>query len=602
MGNTTLTDRPFIDSSHLIQPPIVQDSDISIRVDNVTKIYRLYDRHIDRLKESLHPFRKKYHRDFYALKRVGFEVKRGETVGIIGRNGSGKSTLLKIITGVLTPTSGGVMANGTIAALLELGAGFNPELTGIDNIYLNGTIMGFSEQQIQAKLDDILAFADIGAFAHQPVKIYSSGMFVRLAFAVAVNVDPDILIVDEALAVGDINFQAKCYKKFNVFQEQGKTILFVTHSLDNIIRHCNRAIVLEQGKKIAESLPRESVDTYKKLLVGCYDYEQQDELETDTEQFLPDKTLPPAMQQDTVIDVSRRLDSATLYSIDSINNISPCNQNQLLQISSIKGLNISGWAVDKLEKDKAGGVIISIDGKDYKAVYGIERPDVANTHHNTHYRYSGFECRIPSSAIADGNHFLSIKILTNDGCAFWDPQETVPFISYKQIEFSQQVFKTNFCINTSALIYGDQRAEIIDFGIFDERNQPSQKLIHGEQFCIMMKVKFNAQIDHPIFAFTLKDIKGLEITGTNTYCKKIPTGLVHQGDTVLVEFLQTLNMQAGYYALSLGCTNYEQDQLVVYHRLYDILLFEVASSEEFVGFYDLNTEIRVDIIKDDQMS
>jgi ABC-type polysaccharide/polyol phosphate transport system ATPase subunit len=327
MGNTTLTDRPFIDSSHLIQPPIVQDSDISIRVDNVTKIYRLYDRHIDRLKESLHPLRKKYHRDFYALKEVGFEVKKGETVGILGRNGSGKSTLLKIITGVLTPTSGGVMANGTIAALLELGAGFNPELTGIDNIYLNGTIMGFSEQQIQAKLDDILAFADIGAFAHQPVKIYSSGMFVRLAFAVAVNVDPDILIVDEALAVGDINFQAKCYKKFNVFQELGKTILFVTHSLDSIIRHCNRAIVLEQGKKITESLPKEAVDTYKKLMVGWYDYEQQDELGIDTEKFSPDETLPTAMQQDSVIDVSRKLDSATLYSIDTINNI-PLEKHQ----------------------------------------------------------------------------------------------------------------------------------------------------------------------------------------------------------------------------------------------------------------------------------
>ena len=185
--------------------------DFAIKVENVTKVYKLYDKPIDRLKESLGLSKKVQCREHYALNDVSFNVKRGETVGIIGTNGSGKSTILKIITGVLNPTSGNVMVDGRISALLELGAGFNQEFTGIENVYLNGTMNGFSTEEIDAKLDSILQFADIGDFVNQPVKTYSSGMFVRLAFAVAINIEPEILIVDEALSVGDVFFQSKCY-------------------------------------------------------------------------------------------------------------------------------------------------------------------------------------------------------------------------------------------------------------------------------------------------------------------------------------------------------------------------------------------------------
>ena len=177
------------------------------------KVYRLYDKPIDRLKESVSISHKNYHRDFYALKGLSFQVKKGETVGIIGTNGSGKSTILKIITGVLTPTSGQVDVDGKISALLELGAGFNMDYTGIENVYMNGTMMGYTKKEMDAKLQDILDFAEIGDFVYQPVKTYSSGMFVRLAFALAINVDPEILIVDEALSVGDVFFQSKCYWK-----------------------------------------------------------------------------------------------------------------------------------------------------------------------------------------------------------------------------------------------------------------------------------------------------------------------------------------------------------------------------------------------------
>lgn len=222
--------------------------DIVIRVENLTKAYRLYNSNLERMKESFHPLRRKYSHEFNALHDVTFDVKKGETFGIIGRNGSGKSTLLKIVSGVLTPTKGVVTVNGRISALLELGAGFNLEMTGMENVYFNGTLMGYARDEIDTKLDAILAFADIGEFIHQPVKVYSSGMFVRLAFALAINVDPNILIVDEALAVGDVFFQQKCYKRLRELKQQGVTILFVTHGMGDIVQHCQRTILLNDGK------------------------------------------------------------------------------------------------------------------------------------------------------------------------------------------------------------------------------------------------------------------------------------------------------------------------------------------------------------------
>ena len=247
------------------------ENEAAIRIENLTKVYKLYDRNRDRIKEALHVGRNINVREHYALDDVSLTVNKGETVGIIGTNGSGKSTILKIITGVLNPTAGSVKINGRISALLELGAGFNMEYTGIENIYLNGTMIGFSEEEIDERLEDILEFADIGDFINQKVKTYSSGMFVRLAFAVAINIDPEILIVDEALSVGDVFFQNKCYRKFEEFKKQGKTILFVSHDLSSISKYCDRVILLEKGHKIGEGGPKEIIDMYKKVLVGQLD-------------------------------------------------------------------------------------------------------------------------------------------------------------------------------------------------------------------------------------------------------------------------------------------------------------------------------------------
>jgi len=250
-------------------------NDIAIKVDNLTKIYKLYKDPVDRLKEALSPYKKKYHTDFFALKNVSFEISKGETVGIIGKNGAGKSTLLKILTGVLIPSSGNAIINGRVSALLELGTGFNPDLTGIENIYFVGTIRGFRKKELDEKLDEILSFADLGQFIYQPVKTYSSGMFVRLAFSLLTSISPEILIVDEALSVGDMFFQAKCKLRMKgMIDNDGTTLLFVSHSMDSVKSLCKKSILLDNGSvtmigdssEVAEKYFEMKVSSEQKIL------------------------------------------------------------------------------------------------------------------------------------------------------------------------------------------------------------------------------------------------------------------------------------------------------------------------------------------------
>ena len=419
-------------------------NDIAIKIDNLTKIYHLYNKPQDRLKEALNPFKKSYHHDFYAMKDVSFEIKKGETVGIVGKNGAGKSTLLKMITGVLTQSSGEIYTDGKIASLLELGAGFNPEMTGLENIYLNGTLMGFSKEEMDPKIDAILAFADIGEFIYQPVKMYSSGMFARLAFSVSINVDPDILIVDEALSVGDLAFQMKCFKKFQDFQEEGRTILFVTHALDTVIRYCSRGIVIDGGHKVFDGSSKDAIDSFKKILSG--DFYEKD-----------------------------------------------------------------------LEEKK-------------KLIYEN-----------------------------NGKNLLKHA-----------------FKEHKEMD-----------------IYGNGKAHIIDYGTLDAEGNPADIIDYNTLFTIVMEVQFTELVENPIFAFTLKDAKGLEITGTNTHMKHMVTGIYDKGDTITVKFEQKANLQLGQYALSLGCVNLNENGVEVYNRIYDALLFQVIGAAQMVGFYDLQSDISV---------
>lgn len=267
-----------------------------IEAKNLSKVYNLYSKPIDRLKEALDIRRKQYHTTLYALNDVSFEVKKGENIGIIGTNGSGKSTLLKILTGVLTATEGEVKVNGKVSALLELGAGFNPEYTGIENIYLNGTMLGFSKEDMDAKIPTIVSFADIGEFINQPVKTYSSGMYARLAFAVAINVEPDILIVDETLSVGDIRFQIKCMNHMQKMIEGGTTILFVSHDINAVRRFCNKALWLNKGDVMMYGESNKVADAYLDFLkLGEINPENGEKLtkeeHTDLPEFVPGETI-----------------------------------------------------------------------------------------------------------------------------------------------------------------------------------------------------------------------------------------------------------------------------------------------------------------------
>ena len=242
------------------------EEQIAITLNNVSKCFKRYAKPADRLKEILLP-NKDYSERFWALQDVSLEIHKGQTIGIIGRNGSGKSTLLQIIAGTLTATAGNVNVNGRVSALLELGSGFNPDFTGRQNVFFNARLLGLSQQEIENKFDEIVGFADIGDFIDQPVKTYSSGMFVRLAFAVAVNVEPEILIIDEALAVGDIYFQQKCFDKLAYLREKQTTLLFVSHDMNAVHRLCDRAILLESGRVSLWSEARQEIELYEINLI-----------------------------------------------------------------------------------------------------------------------------------------------------------------------------------------------------------------------------------------------------------------------------------------------------------------------------------------------
>ncbi|MDY0361098.1 MAG: ABC transporter ATP-binding protein [Desulforegulaceae bacterium] len=254
----------------------------AVVTENLTKIYKLYNSPSDRLKETFNLFKKKYHHNFYALNSISLKIEKGKTIGIVGRNGAGKSTLLKILTGVLTPSSGTYHVSGKISSLLELGAGFNFDLTGLENIYFNGAVLGYTKKEMEEKIDDIIKFAEIGEFINQKVKTYSSGMFVRLAFSVAISINPDILIVDEALAVGDELFQRKCFSRIRELKKNGTTIIIVSHGTDILVQLCDEVILLDNGELLLQGKPKYVIGKYQKLLYADPDAQKNIRAEVQT--------------------------------------------------------------------------------------------------------------------------------------------------------------------------------------------------------------------------------------------------------------------------------------------------------------------------------
>lgn len=431
-----------------------------IVVENLVKEYKMFNSKKDRLLESMVPGYQK-HDVFRAMNDVSFTVKKGEVLGVLGKNGAGKSTLLKMITGVVTPTSGKLEVKGKISSLLELGAAFNAELTGYENIYQHGQIMGLTKAEIKAKEKEIIEFADIGEHISQPVKTYSSGMFARLAFACAINVDPDILIVDEVLSVGDMAFQLKCFKKFEEFKKRGKTILFVTHSITDILRNCTRTIIIDSGNKIFDGGVKDGVELYKKIIVGLKpgDLKKQTALEKETEEIEDDVEL----------------------------------------------------------KDE------------------------------------------------------QFKIID-------DPEN--------------ETWKEHLIQNDKVIDYGNGKAEVFDYGIFNEKGEYMSSIENDKEVYLKSRIRFNEDVLDPIFTMTIKDFKGLEMCGTNTLIENVLTGSFKKGDVVEVTFKQMIKLGPGKYTLSFSCTHISGNgELEVLNRKYDALLVEVISNKECVGFIRLDSEI-----------
>jgi len=419
-----------------------------VKITNLVKEYKMFERKKDRLLETILPKYQK-HNTFRAMDNLNLELHRGEILGILGRNGAGKSTLLKMITGVVVPTSGTIEIKGKISSLLELGTAFNGELTGIENIYQHGQVMGLTNEEIKAKENEIIEFADIGDHIHQPVKTYSSGMFARLAFACAINVDPDILIVDEVLSVGDMAFQLKCFKKFEQFKAKGKTIIFVTHSIHDVLKNCTKTIIIDGGKKIFEGSTKDGVEKYKKMIVGI--------------------------------------------------DINPKEENV--------------DAKDLLDKE---------------------------------------------------------IILKNDS-----------------------VWKDNFNQNPNLIEYGNKKAEVIDYGMFDENDVPLNILSNDQTVVLKSKILFHQDVKDPIFTMTVKDFHGVEMCGTNTDVEKILTGNYKRGEVAICEFKQHMPLMPGKYTLSFSCTRYtETGELEALNRKYDALLIEVISTKNTVGMFRIDSEIK----------
>ena len=426
-------------------------SDTVVKITNLVKEYKMYARKKDRLLEAVLPGYTR-HSVFRAMDDLSLEIKKGEVLGILGKNGAGKSTLLKMITGVVVPTSGTIEVDGKISSLLELGAAFNMELTGIENIYQHGQVMGLTNDQIEEKKQQIIDFADIGDHLYQPVKTYSSGMFARLAFACAINVEPDILIVDEVLSVGDIAFQLKCFKKFEQFKEAGKTIIFVTHNIADVLKNCNRAIIIENGKKTFDGDVKTGVDRYKKIIVGLSDTESK-EME------------------------------------------------------------------DNAAEAEVGNVKSFDDEKEWKV---------------------------------------------------------------------------NFVQNPNIVDYGNKKAEVIDYGMFDLNDNPINAFDNAEEIVLRSKVRFNETVKDPIFTMTVKDFQGNDIAGTNSEIEKIETGTFKKGDVVVAEFRQRIPVAVGKYTLSFSCTRFNlKGELEVLNRKYDALIVEVMTTKNTVGTVRLDSNITV---------
>ncbi len=452
-------------------------SELAISAEALSKAYRIWHSPRGRLaaaclqgfsqvvpaaRRRLSAWEGRYYHEFHALRDVSFNVRKGEAVGIVGRNGSGKSTLLQIIAGTLAPTSGSVNVTGKVAALLELGSGFNPEYTGRENVYLNASLFGLTEEMIHARFDRIAAFADIGEFIEQPVKTYSSGMVVRLAFAVAAHVEADILIIDEALSVGDARFQMKCARAIDRFRDAGTTLLFVSHDANAVNRLCTAAILLDAGRVRLVHAPRVVTNIYLKMTLSEQGIAS---VESDLREA---QTQPLAAAPTGASEIDDR---------PAKNSSAPLHDSRLQESENL----------------------------------------------------------------------------------------VVPKLSEREY------------------VIGGDSARIMEIDLRDEQGEQKRAFHTSELIKVTAKIEARIYIPSPIFALRIRSAKGVDVYGTNTHYMRCQNKELLPRDVVLIEFTLEANMLQGDYFVSVGCSHFEQDQLVVHHRRYDALQFTVIQTDHAFG-------------------
>jgi len=506
--------------------------DVAIAVQHVSKKFELFRSPLDRLLQGL-GLRQRRPARFWALRDVSFDVPRGATVGILGRNGSGKSTLLQIIYGVLQPTSGRVAHRGTMAALLELGAGFNPAFTGRANIHLHGATRGWSQRETKARLPQIEAFAEIGPFIDEPVKNYSSGMFVRLAFAAAVSDEPDVFIVDEALAVGDARFQHRCYQKLLDFQRAGKTVVLVTHDTQAVVKHCQHALLLEQGRLIAQGEPRAIVNQYLELLftgtVNGYQpvprcvrrgYRGFSIVHYGTKYYALAEALGP-------IDLAQ----AEEQDLERLVQERHCAVAESAQAARLLVDRIAFSAGERAQQPA--------------------EPPAAET----------------EAAVDPVARFLQ-------GPA--DPAGCGRHPSYNRNEHR----------------FGDHRAEIVDYLLVDADGTEVSTVTSGEAVDIYVKARFHEAVELPLVGFALKTVDGLLLYGTNTRMSQVPLQPAGCGDVIVVQFRFQLPLNPGDVFIDLGVAEDRGSEHVPLDVRYDLIHLSVQEKVPFSGLVNLGATVR----------
>ncbi len=562
--------------------------EIAISLKNVSKCYKRYAHPVDRLKEVLLPGKSRA-QEFWALGDINLEVPKGETLGIIGQNGSGKSTLLQIIAGTLTPTTGEVLVNGRVSALLELGSGFNPEFTGRQNVFFNGQILGLSQAELEAKFDDIAAFAEIGDFIEQPVKTYSSGMAVRLAFAVIANTEPKILIVDEALSVGDAKFQARCMKRIRQMKDQGVTVLFVSHDSGSVKMLCKSAVLMNYGRILEIGAPKEVVNHYIALLSSNNSEVEIEYIKSDSLSE-PDYSLIKKDEDKVEPDSSLLKDNSNEVKIEYLNN----NAFSNLDHSPLK------IDEDKVEPDSS---LLKGNSNEVKIEY-LNNDAFSNLDHSP-LKIDEDKVEPDSSLLKDNSNEVKIEYINND--TFSNLDHSLLKIDEDKVEPDFSLLKDNSnevkieYLNNDALVlrknsnislhrHGNRLAIIKNVRILDLDEKEIEKIETGAIFQIRILMEAQAELSNFVVGISITNLMGVVIYGTNTKLQDVELPELNNNQQLTVNFQVPCYLNKGVYTVTVGI---HSEEGLSYDWIDELIVFEVSNTIFCDGLVDLKSIINL---------